>query len=144
FSEVIGTENADLTAFAKAGGKVVIWHGLADQLIFPQGTIDYYQRVQSIAGGDKKTQEFARLFLAPGVAHCAGGPGPQPDSPLNAVVDWVENGNAPATLSGVVKDPTGAVKQTRPICMYPAVAAYKGAGDTAAASSFACQTTATK
>jgi hypothetical protein len=90
-------------------------------------------------GGARRTEEFAPLFLAPGVAHCAGGPGPQPDSPLNAVVDWVERGRAPRVLDGVVRDAGGAVTQTRPICLYPQVAADKGRGDVAAASSFACR-----
>ena len=55
-----------------------MWHGWADQLITPDGTIDYYKRVQQRMGGAKKTSEFLRLFLAPGVAHCGGGAGPAP------------------------------------------------------------------
>jgi feruloyl esterase len=139
YTSVIGTEDPDLRAFRRAGGKVVIWHGLVDQLIFPQGTVNYYERVKARMGGARRTEEFARLFLAPGVAHCAGGPGPQPDAPLNAVIDWVERGRAPRVLDGVVRDAGGAVTQTRPICLYPEVAAYKGRGDVAAASSFACR-----
>lgn len=139
YTDVIGTDDPDLSGFKKAGGKLVIWHGLADQLIFPQGSIDYYQRVENAMGGVGRTTSFARLFLAPGVAHCAGGPGPQPDSPLNAVIDWVEHGRAPQTLDGVVRGPSGAVIQSRPICLFPAVAAYKGHGDAAVASSFVCR-----
>jgi len=139
YSDVIGTDNPDLSAFRKAGGKLVIWHGQADQLIFPQGSIDYYQRVTDAMGGVERTRSFARLFLAPGVAHCAGGPGPQPDSPLNAVIDWVEHGKAPQTLNGVVRSASGAVTQSRPICLFPSVAAYKGHGDPAVASSFVCR-----
>jgi hypothetical protein len=139
YTSVIGTDNPDLRSFKRAGGKVVIWHGLVDQLIFPQGTVRYYERVKARMGGARRTEEFARLFLAPGVAHCAGGPGPQPNAPLNAVIDWVERGRAPRVLDGVVRDAGGAVTQTRPICLYPEVAAYKGHGDVAAASSFACR-----
>jgi Tannase and feruloyl esterase len=117
----------------------VIWHGLADQLIFPQGTTNYYERVKELMGGSKRTEDFARLFLAPGVAHCAGGAGPSPDNPLQAVVDWVERGRAPRVLDGVKRDANGAVVQARPICLYPEVAAYKGHGDPAVASSFACR-----
>jgi len=138
YSTVIGTDNPDLRAFKRAGGKLVDWHGLADQLIFPQGSINYYQRVEETLGGVGRTRDFARLFLAPGVAHCAGGPGPQPDSPLNAVMDWVEHGKAPETLSGVVRGPSG-VTQTRPICLFPSVAVYKGHGDPTVASSFVCR-----
>jgi feruloyl esterase len=139
YTAVIGTDNPDLRAFKQAGGKLVIWHGLADQLIFPQGTVNYYERVKALMGGAKKTEELARLFLAPGVAHCAGGAGPAPDNPLNAVVDWVEHGHAPRVLNGVLRDPSGTVTETRPICLYPEVAAYKGHGEVTAASSFACR-----
>ena len=102
FGNVIGTDNPDLSGFKKAGGKLIIYHGLADQLIFPQGSIDYYKRVQQSIGG-RDTADFARLFLAPGMAHCAGGPGAQPDNPLNQLVDWVENGKAPSSLNGVIE-----------------------------------------
>ncbi|HKT03345.1 MAG TPA: tannase/feruloyl esterase family alpha/beta hydrolase [Rugosimonospora sp.] len=139
YTGVIGTDNPDLHAFARAGGKVLIWHGEADQLIFPQGTVNYYQRVQAAMGGPARTAQFARLFLAPGVAHCSGGPGPQPEDAFGALVSWVEHGAAPLTLPGVVKDNTGAVTATRPICLYPGVAGYRGHGDPTAASSFTCR-----
>ena len=64
FGSVIGTDNPDLSGFKKAGGKLVIYQGMADQLIYPQGTIDYYNRVQQSIG-DRDTAGFARLFLAP-------------------------------------------------------------------------------
>src|SRR5262245_21581316 len=75
---VIGTDNPDLTEFRNRGGKAIVWHGWADQLITTDGTIDYYKRVQQQMGGPQKTSEFIRLFLAPGVAHCGGGAGPAP------------------------------------------------------------------
>src|SRR5207244_12448350 len=78
FSNVIATDNPDLSAFEKDGGKIIIWHGLADQLIFPQGTINYYQRVQQVMGGTGSTDSFARLFLASGAQHCASAAGPAP------------------------------------------------------------------
>jgi hypothetical protein len=141
FGNVIGTDNPDLHAFKQAGGKLIIWQGLADQLIFPQGTLDYYTRVQQAMGGRRQTTDFARLFFAPGVDHCGLAPvGPKPDNPLNQLTDWVENGNAPSSLNGVIRDPsTGAVTATRPICMYPNVAVYKGHGPTTQASSFTCR-----
>jgi feruloyl esterase len=137
FTDVIGTDNPDLRSFRRAGGKVLIWHGQADQLIFPQGTVDYYERVKDVTGG--RVEDFARLFLAPGVAHCAGGAGPNPDNPLGALVDWVERGKAPRTLDGVLRDPAGTVVATRPICVYPDVATYRGRGDVTTASSFTCR-----
>jgi feruloyl esterase len=139
YTSVIGTDNADLRAFQRSGGKVLIWHGQADQLIFPQGTLNYYQRVEATMGGPARTEQFARLFLAPGVGHCAGGRGPQPDNPLGTLVDWVERGHPPQTLTGVVRDTTGAATQSRPICLYPEVATYRGRGDITKAENFACR-----
>ena len=115
FGSVIGTDNPDLSGFKKAGGKLADYQGMADQLIYPQGTIDYYNRVQQSIG-DRHTAGFARVFLAPGMGHCAGGPGPQPVNPLNQLLrNWVEAGEAPSSLNGVIKDrSTGAVTATRP------------------------------
>ena len=135
---VIGTDNPDLTAFRDRGGKTIIWHGWADQLITADGSIDYYKRVQQQMGGAKKTAEFARFFLAPGVAHCAGGPGPQPTGVLDALLTWVEDGKAPETLMATRRDQTGAVTRSRPLCQYPLVAKYKGTGSTDDAANFVC------
>jgi pimeloyl-ACP methyl ester carboxylesterase len=140
YSMVIGTDNPDLTAFRDHGGKAIIWHGWADQLITPEGTIDYYKRVQRQMGGVKKTSEFARLFLAPGVGHCAGGTGPQPYGQLDALVSWVEEGHAPQTLTAARRDQAGNITRSRPLCQYPLVAKYKGTGSTDDATNFVCNT----
>jgi feruloyl esterase len=140
YGAVIGTDNPDLHRFKAAGGKLLMWHGQADQLIFPQGSINYYKRLQREMGGKDDTAAFARLFLAPGVTHCGFGPGPQPETALGQLVQWVENRKPPDSLNGVVRDPsTGAVTATRPICMYPNVASYTGSGPTTEASSFTCR-----
>jgi hypothetical protein len=141
FSNVIATDNPDLSAFKNDGGKIVIWHGLADQLIFPQGTINYYQRVQQAMGGPRATDSFARLFLAPGAQHCASaaGPAPAPGQPLDSLVDWVEHGVAPAIIPGETVDPTtNVVTDSRPLCLYPLFARYTGHGSTTQASSYVC------
>jgi hypothetical protein len=138
FSAVLATDNPDLSAFRDRGGKVVLWHGWSDQLIYPEGTIDYYQRVQKQMGGAENTAKFARLFLAPGVGHCAGGPGPQPAGQFDAVVKWVEDGIVPETLNAVRRDGSGAVVRSRPLCRFPMVAKYKGTGSTDEASNFTC------
>jgi feruloyl esterase len=134
----IGTDNPDLAAFRDHGGKTIIWHGWTDQLIPTEGSIDYYKRVQQQMGGAKKTSEFARFFLAPGVSHCAGGPGPQPSGVLDALVTWVEEGKAPETLTATRRDQAGAVTRSRPLCQYPLVAKYKGTGSTDDAANFVC------
>jgi feruloyl esterase len=135
---VISTDNPDLTSFRDRGGRAIIWHGWADQLITAEGTIDYYTRVQQRMGGAQKTSEFVRLFLAPGVAHCSGGAGPAPTGVLDALLSWTEDGKAPETLTAVRRDATGAVTRARPLCQYPLVAKYKGTGSTDDASSFVC------
>ena len=137
FSAVLSTDNPDLSAFRDHGGKIILWHGWSDRLIYPEGTIDYYQRVQKQMGGAENTAKFARLFLAPGVDHCAGGPGPAPEGQFDAVVHWVEEGKAPETLTAVKRGPNG-VTRTRPLCQFPLVAKYKGTGSTDDAANFAC------
>lgn len=140
YGAVIGTDNPDLSAFRDHGGKIVIWHGWADQLITPYGTIDYYERVREAMGGAESTSEFARLFMAPGVAHCAGGEGPPPDGLLDAVRAWVEEGNAPQTLNAIRRDRSGTTTRSRPLCQYSLVARYAGSGSTDDAANFSCAT----
>ncbi|MDQ2640020.1 MAG: tannase/feruloyl esterase family alpha/beta hydrolase [Pseudomonadota bacterium] len=133
---MMASDNPDLSAFRRQGGKVILWHGWADPLINAMGSIDYYERVTSKMGGTKKTQEFARLFMAPGIGHCGGGPGFAPTAAFDAVVNWVEKGIAPATLpsSRVIQGKT----QTRPLCPYPSVAKWNGKGPDDDASSYSC------
>jgi|SRR5665213_162738 len=135
---VIGTDNPDLSAFRDHGGKIVLWHGWADQLITTQGTIDYYKRVLQQMGGAGKTAQFLRLFLAPGIGHCGGGPGAMPSGQLDALVSWVEDGKAPVTLPASKQTPSGP--RTRILCQYPLVAKYKGNGSTDDAANFSCST----
>ncbi|HEV2087829.1 MAG TPA: tannase/feruloyl esterase family alpha/beta hydrolase, partial [Cryptosporangiaceae bacterium] len=137
FNTVIGTDNPDLSGFRDSGGKVLIWHGWSDPLIFPQGTIDYYERVLDRMGGLDQVEEFARLFLAPGVGHCRGGVGPNPVDLFDELVEWVEDGDAPEALTAsLVED--GEVVRTRPLCTYPDTARYTGKGSTDEAASFLC------
>jgi hypothetical protein len=138
YGAVFGTDNADLSAFRDRGGKAIVWHGWADQLITAEGTVDYYTRVQREMGGAKKTAEFVRLFMAPGVGHCAGGAGPTPAAPVDALLAWVEDGKAPESLLATRRDQTGAVTRSRPVCAYPLVARYKGNGSTDDAANFSC------
>jgi len=141
YQAVIATDDPDLSAFRDAGGKVIIWHGTADPLIFFRGTVDYYRRVEEAMGGGGKTGKFARFFVAPGVGHCGGGQGAAPIDVLDAVVRWVERGKAPTQLAGQRTDSAGNVVLTRPICQYPLVARYKGHGSTTDAKNFTCART---
>ena len=134
---VIGTDNPDLSAYRERGGKIIMWHGWADQLIYPQGTIDYFERVRDLLG-ESRTKRFLRLFMAPGVAHCGGGAGPPPSGHFDALVRWVEEGDAPDTLDAIRLDAAGNVVRSRPLCQYPQVARYKGHGSTDDARNFRC------
>jgi hypothetical protein len=128
----------DLTAFRDDGGKLILWQGLADPAISPVGTIAYYQAVQNYMGGPAATREFARLFMLPGVSHCGGGDGPDSFNGLGALVNWVQNGQAPFTLitSKVVN---GTVTETRPVYQYPLIAADTTGGPVTVASSYTPQ-----
>jgi hypothetical protein len=136
---VMATDNPNLDAFRKRGGKIVLWHGWSDPGIMPEGTVDYYEKVVKRDGGNyEKTQQFARLFMAPGVGHCAGGAGPQPQGMFESMVNWVEKGAAPESI--LASKTIGEVgTRTRPLCPFPAVATYKGSGSTDDAANFRCE-----
>ncbi|MFG2040652.1 tannase/feruloyl esterase family alpha/beta hydrolase [Dactylosporangium sp. NPDC048998] len=121
YHAVMGTDDPDLSAFRAAGGKLITWQGLADRVVFPQGTIDYRRRVEAFMGGADATDRFYRVFLAPGVGHCGGGPGPVPIDPLAALVDWVEHGHAPDRLPAATTGAMGRNTTTTDLCRYPQV-----------------------
>jgi tannase/feruloyl esterase len=135
FNDVIGTDD-DLKNFRKAGGKMITYHGLSDQLIFPRGTYHYYNSV--LQGNYKETQKFYRFFPYPGNGHCGGGTGPQinAEALFTTLVNWVENGVAP---DYIVASQTTPVARTRKICMYPNVPVYNGSGSTDDQASFQCE-----
>lgn len=139
YDDIIGTDNPDLSRFHKTGGKLIMWHGLADQLIFPQGSIDYRERVERLMGGPSKVDEFFRLFLAPGADHCGAGTtvGAVPDDVLKALVNWVEKKKAPETLPATLSTSPAEPKMKRILCPYPKAAKYFG-GDKSSAKSFRC------
>jgi len=134
--DVFDATDPDLTAFRDAGGKLIIWHGLADPAISPIGTIAYYQAVEDHMGGLAATQQFARLFLLPGVSHCGGGQGPGSFDALTALIGWVEQGTPPSSLL-TTQAPTAADPvQSLPAFPYPLMATYNGTGSVDVASSY--------
>ncbi|MDO8632865.1 MAG: tannase/feruloyl esterase family alpha/beta hydrolase, partial [Phycisphaerales bacterium] len=130
FGAVLGTDNPDLAPFRDRGGKIIIYHGLADQQIPAAGTIDSYKRVLQQMGGAEKTAQFARLFLVPGVDHGFRGVGPAPTGQVDAIIRWVEEGLPPDKLIAERRDQNGTIVRTRPLFPYPQVAKYKGSGST--------------
>ncbi|MFG2378604.1 tannase/feruloyl esterase family alpha/beta hydrolase [Streptomyces sp. NPDC048504] len=126
----------DLTAFKKAGGKLILWHGLGDQHIPAVGTMAYYKAVEKIMGGETDTKTFARLFLLPGVAHCGGGQGPDTFDALTAITDWVTKGDAPASLTTKSVDSSGNTTASRPVYPFPYHAKNTTGGPATDASSY--------
>ena len=92
-------------------------------------------------GGLAPTKQFARLFMAPGMAHCGGGVGPSWFDRLGPVIDWVEKQQPPERIIAVKReddDIDKLVTISRPLCAYPMTARWKGYGSVRDASSFAC------
>jgi Tannase and feruloyl esterase len=150
---IMNATEANLKPFQSRGGKLILYHGWSDAAIPVPSTIGYYNRVVEIMGA-RQADDFVRLFLAPGMQHCAGGPGPNEfgqiagkagdaEHDINKAVErWVEEGEAPRKLiaSKHKSDLNSAseVLRTRPLCAFPLVARHKGIGSTNDAANFAC------
>jgi feruloyl esterase len=140
-TSVMGFLNAtapDLRAFRDRGGKIVMHTGWADPILPAPDVIKYYEDANREMGGAAETQSFFRLFLAPGMGHCSGGPGPNTVDALSALESWVEKGTAPESLEAVRKKSDGTVERSRPLCVYPKVARWSGIGTTDEAANFSC------
>jgi feruloyl esterase len=135
-ANTINALNPDLRPFLKRRGKLIQYHGWADPQISPGTSTQYYERVREVVGRD--VADGYRLFMAPGMGHCSGGAGPNTFDMLTALEQWVEQGRAPDRIiaSHATK---GIVDRTRPLCPYPQVATYAGAGSVDDAASFACR-----
>jgi hypothetical protein len=153
FANVLNATDANLKPFESRGGKLIIYHGWNDPAISPFNTINYFTNVENKMG-KQETNSFLRLYMVPGMQHCGGGPGPDvfgqygsstQNDPLHnmymALEQWVEKDVAPGNLivSKVARGASGTrVEETRPLCVYPQVAKYKGTGDTNDAANFVC------
>jgi feruloyl esterase len=140
----VDSNDPDLRPFRDNGGKLIVYHGWSDPDISPIASIDYFDRVVDVIAQESgtqsalsDTQEFYRLFMVPGMAHCAGGPGPDRFDALTALENWVERDIAPETMlaSKIIDD---EVVRTRPLCVHPEMATYNGSGDSNDAANFSC------
>ena len=153
YEQALNAMDPDLEAFKQRGGKLIMYHGFADPFVTPMSSIAYYNRVTgemhpgrhkgndgTNAAGQKRTVDFARLFMVPGMWHCAGGPGPSSFDVFTPLTQWVEQGVAPDRIIGT-HTPTTAYPTpfTRPLCPFPQEGVYNGAGETTDAPSFSCQ-----
>jgi feruloyl esterase len=140
--EILNATNPDLSAFRDGGSKLIVYHGWNDQVIFPEGTINYYESVDGALAGmpnptNQDKTDFFRLFMVPGMTHCRGGSGTDQFDAQSAIEAWVERGVAPDRIEASRRE-SGAVTRTRPLCPYPQTAQYDGSGDTNQASNFVC------
>ncbi|WP_305096394.1 tannase/feruloyl esterase family alpha/beta hydrolase [Croceibacterium aestuarii] len=146
-----------LEDYAKRGGKLLVFHGLADTLVPTEQSVDFFERQAAQVGGAAKLSESARLFMAPGMMHCGGGTGPDAfnstlgipprppsDDPqhdmFSALIAWV-GGEAPERITATrfAGEGSGKIAMQRPLCPWPQTAVYRGVGSTDAASSFRCE-----
>lgn len=140
FMSEIMRPTADLRPFQARGGRLLLYHGWADPAISAYSTIDYYERVTRTLGGGSTAEDTVRLFLAPGMHHCAGGPGPNSFAAeaIAALEAWVERGVAPNSILATHSDGSGAIDRTRPLCRWPLIAKYQGTGSIDEAANFSC------
>jgi feruloyl esterase len=149
----LNSTDANLQAFRARGGKLIVYHGWADAAIPPLNAVSYFDNVKKTMG-ENSVDGFARLYMLPGVQHCAGGPGPNYFGQLGilpagdpqhdvftALVNWVEQGSAPSSIIAAKytkDDPAKGVEMMRPVCPYPLSAKYDGHGNPNQAQSFVC------
>ena len=140
WSGVYDARDADLARFKARGGRLILYHGWSDGLVPAGQTLLYWDRLQQTMGA-AGVAEFARLFMVPGMGHCAGGPIGSADW-LTAMENWVEKGQAPdpgsrnpIVGSGTLEDGT---RRRRTYCPWPQTAHYRGSGDFNAPESFTC------
>lgn len=133
---LLDARDPDLARFRDRGSKILMYFGWADPALTPLMGIDYYEQVRRTMGG--RTEEFFRLFMLPGVLHCGGGLGPSEFDSMTPLVEWVERGTPPERLTATLRRGGKAVR-SRPLCVYPAVAKYRGSGSVDEAASFECR-----
>lgn len=149
-AQQLNATDPDLSRFAARGGKLILYHGWNDPAISPLNTVQYYEQVQAKMG-DAKTADFVRLYMVPGMGHCAGGPGAtsfgqqglttakgQKYGIFDALENWEEHDTAPGSIIATKYDAAKKVEMTRPLCPYPQVAKYNGTGDPNDSAAFTC------
>ncbi|HXW06158.1 MAG TPA: tannase/feruloyl esterase family alpha/beta hydrolase [Vicinamibacterales bacterium] len=134
-STLLDATDPDLNRFKARGGKILMYYGWADPALNAMMGVEYYERVRQTMGAG--ATDFFRLFMMPGVFHCAGGVGPDRFDAITTLAQWVEQGVAPDRIvASKVVD--GKTTRTRPLCPYPQVAKHSGSGSIDDAANFVC------
>lgn len=142
----VNSVDPNLDKFRRLGHRLLIYHGWADALVTPGGSVGYWDAVSAHIRSEGHESyrstgtpdDFYRLFMVPGMYHCGSGPGADSFDPLSAMVDWVEHGVAPDQIIATKYGPSGEAVFQRPLCPYPRFAKYLGSGNINDAASFAC------
>jgi feruloyl esterase len=135
---VVNAIDPNIKPFVERGGKMIMYHGWNDANVTAKASINYYKDVERVMGGPAKTSSVLRLFLAPGMEHCGSGEGPNTFDMVTPLEKWVEEGKAPDQIVAS-HSTSGKVDRTRPLCVYPQVAQYKGTGSIDDAANFVCK-----
>jgi feruloyl esterase len=148
---MLNANSADLSDFARRGGRLILYTGIADPAVPFAEVVNYYDRIVAHAGDARAVEQYARLFLVPGMGHCFGGPGVTnigqwgeqlPESRgsdiLMRLVDWTERGTMPNAIIATKAAEGTSPARERPVCAYPSFPEYRG-GDPARATSFECR-----
>jgi hypothetical protein len=133
--QILDATDPDLSAFKRHGGKLLMYFGWADPQLNPLMGVEYYEQVVEKMG--TSTGDFARLFMVPGMFHCGGGVGTGVFDTATPLVNWVESSKSPDRIEAS-RAVAGKVVRTRPLCAYPQVARYKGAGSIDETANFTC------
>jgi Tannase and feruloyl esterase len=135
WGQLVNATNPDLSRFRRRGGKLLMTYGWADPVLQPMVGVNYYEQALARNGAD--TPQFFRLFMVPGMGHCAGGTGTDRFDAMSALVDWVEKGKPPESIRAARVVNNQEVR-SRPLCPYPQVARYSGNGSIDEAANFRC------
>ena len=128
---------AKLLPFIQQGRKLIIYHGASDPAIPAERSVMFYHELATTLHGMQKAEASVRLFLVPGMQHCAGGIGPDQFDTLSAIEAWVEHGRPPQAIVASTK-PDAAAPHSLPLCSYPQQARYSGSGALGDAANWKC------